>query len=385
MAWTEKRSGGWLGRYRVDGIVKSTPVFKRKTDAKQAADRLEQEAKRGTYIDPKRGRMTVGDWADRWLASLEITPKTDHTYRELLGSLILPTWGSVPLSRIQLVEVKRWVASMRGPRGELSDARRRSAGAQLVRMLDAAVDEGIISANPARSRSGKVSYLPSAKRSKEHRYLTHAELEALARSCGEFAALVRLAGLTGLRWGEVTALRVSDVDLMRRRVTVRQAYSIIGGRKVLGEPKTHERRVLTVPPFLADSLTAQVAGKEQEDLVFSTASGEALDNTNFARRVLQPAQKAAGVERLTFHDLRHTAASLAVASGANVKAVQRMLGHASAAMTLDVYAGLFDTDAEELAERLSRAHRDAVAEDVAHYVPTSSVAALRAASSGQAS
>ena len=81
-----------------------------------------------------------------------------------------------------------------------------------------------------------------------------------------------------------------------------------------------------------------------------------LRSGNFRRRVFDPAARAAGLDDLSPHDLRQTAASLLVASGANVKAVQRMLGHASAAMTLDVYSGLFDDDLGGLADRMDAAH-----------------------------
>jgi integrase len=235
-------------------------------------------------------------------------------------------------------------------------------------MLDAAVDEGLILSNPARTPSGKVGYLPSPKRHKAHRYLSHAELEALASASGDHGTMIRLAGLTGLRWGEITALRVGDVDPLRRKVTVSRAYSIVGGRKILGNTKTHERRTITFPASLTVALVKSAEGKGPNDLLFGT--GEPVDHSNFAKRVLDKAWKAAGIERLTFHDLRHTAASLAVQAGGNVKAVQRMLGHASATMTLDTYAGLFDTDAQALADRMDEARERAISESSAHYLPT---------------
>jgi integrase len=95
-----------------------------------------------------------------------------------------------------------------------------------------------------------------------------------------------------------------------------------------------------------------VAGKSPDDLVFTTWRGKPLRNENFRRAVFNKAAADAGLEGLTPHELRHTAASLAVSAGANVKAVQRMLGHASAAMTLDVYSGLFDDDLDGVAERM---------------------------------
>ena len=367
MAWVEKRGGKWIGRYRAAGQMKSVGAFSRKADAREAASEQERRAKLGEWTDPKAGHMTVALWSEQWLGSLDVTPKTEHTYRELLSSLILPRWGSVPLSSVSLSEVKRWVTTMKGKNGRaLSPTRRRAAGAQLVRMLDAAVDEGRLRSNPARTPSGKVSYLPSPKRQKDHRYLSHDELERLAVAAGDWGALVRFTGLTGLRWGEVSALRVSDLDNLRCRVKVERAYSIVGGRKVLGSTKTHERRSVAFPKFLREPLAQQAEGKAPEDLLFSTSAGTPLDNRNFAQQVLAPAIERSGIERMTFHDLRHTAASLAVQAGATVKAVQKMLGHSSATMTLDTYAGLFDTDADAVADALGAARERAISGSSAH-------------------
>ncbi len=113
----------------------------------------------------------------------------------------------------------------------------------------------------------------------------------------------------------------------------------VGGRLTWGTPKNHQRRSVPVPRFLADLLAVEVAGKGPDDLVFTSITGKPLRNLNFRRDSFDQAAVDAGLVGLTPHELRHTAASLAVSAGANVKAVQRMLGHASAAMTLDVYSG----------------------------------------------
>ncbi|WP_074316156.1 tyrosine-type recombinase/integrase [Micromonospora cremea] len=102
-------------------------------------------------------------------------------------------------------------------------------------------------------------------------------------------------------------------------------------------------------------MAAHVAGKVRDALVFTAPNGGPLRNTNFRARVFEPAAASVGLAGLTPHDLRHTAASLAVAAGANVKAVQRMLGHASASMPLDVYAGQFGDDLDAVANRLDDA------------------------------
>jgi integrase len=160
---------------------------------------------------------------------------------------------------------------------------------------------------------------------------------------------------SGLRWGEAAGLKVGRLDLLRRRVTVAETLSEVGGHLVWGTPKNHQIRSVPIPGFLADQLAEVIAGKAPEDLVFTTMRGRPLRNLNFRRDVFDQAAEDAGLAGLTPHELRHTAASLAVAAGANVKAVQRMLGHASAAMTLDVYAGLFDDDLDGVSDRLNAA------------------------------
>jgi integrase len=149
---------------------------------------------------------------------------------------------------------------------------------------------------------------------------------------------------------------------MRRRIEVVHTAIELNGEMTYGSPKTHQRRSVPIPRSLVDELARHVAGKHPEDLVFTTLRGEVMRNHNFRSRVFKPAAEAIGVPGLTPHDLRHTAASLAVQAGANVKAVQRMLGHASAAMTLDVYAGLFGDDLDAVAERLDEAAANARAD-----------------------
>lgn len=385
MAWVETRvhtridaagkrrqESVYLARYRdASGKGRSAGTFKRKREASEAAQRQERLVKRGDWTDPDFGKITVGSWAEEWLSSLNVGPKTRHTYEERWNSLIRPTWADVRLDRVTLSTVKAWVSTMVAASGKAAgDTRRHDAAAQLVRMLDAAVDEGRILRNPARTKAGKLDYLPRVKRSKAHRYLTDAELQAVAEQCGDYSTFVQLAGYTGLRWGEITALRVGDFNLLTGRLSVERAFSTVGSQLILGEPKTHERRQVVVPGFLREGLAQLMVGKSRQDLVFVSATGHPLNNRNWPQRVLEPAWQAACIERLTFHDLRHTAASLAVAAGANVKGVQRMLGHASASMTLDVYSGLFDGHLDDVAERMSERALEARSGRSAHSVPT---------------
>ena len=134
----------------------------------------------------------------------------------------------------------------------------------------------------------------------------------------------------------------------------------VDGRQVFGTPKTHQRRTVVVPRFLRAELAEALAGKGPDDLVFPSRAGTPLRAGNFRRNHFDRAAAAAGVPGLTPHELRHTAASLAIASGATVKGVQAMLGHASAAMTLDRYGHLFGDELDAVADRLEAARADSL-------------------------
>jgi integrase len=180
--------------------------------------------------------------------------------------------------------------------------------------------------------------------------------------------VVRFLAYTGLRWGEMAALQVCDFDMLRRRVNVsRSVTEASGAGLVWSTPKTYERRSVPFPAALADELAALMVGKDRDASVFADLRGGVLPNSNWRARVFAPAvavcQKAdESFPTIKPHDLRHTAASLAISAGANVKAVQRMLGQAKASMTLDTYADLFDTDLDAVAVELDAAIKAAATE-----------------------
>lgn len=123
-----------------------------------------------------------------------------------------------------------------------------------------------------------------------------------------------------------------------------EAVSDVNGRLVWSSPKTHQSRDVPLPRSLVPMVEAAMEGKGPDELLFLSPLGTPITLPNWRRRVWQPAVDLAGLGHLTPHDLRHTAASLAIGSGATVKHVQRMLGHKDASMTLNVYASLFEDD-----------------------------------------
>jgi integrase len=240
----------------------------------------------------------------------------------------------------------------------------------------------------------------------EKTFLTHEQVTALAdaagkpkvttadlppspealRLAGERRTIILVLSYCGLRWGELAALKVGRVDTMRRRITISESVTEVAGTLTWGTPKTHQQRSVPIPRFLIDELDVLKAGKGPNDLLFTGARGGVLRNMNFRRAVFDDAAKSVGLKGLTPHELRHTAASLAVSSRANVKAVQRMLGHASAAMTLDVYSGLFDDDLDGVADRMDKAHVYSLctAPEVGSVVPESNVSQIRSATTESA-
>ena len=178
----------------------------------------------------------------------------------------------------------------------------------------------------------------------------------MAEQCGTHATLIRLLAYTGLRWGEVTALTVHDVDRQARRIRVTRNAVLVNGKVIVGTPKSHKQRSVPYPELLDSSLEFACRSKLDNDLLFPGPTGTFLITPTIKPwSWFDRALKSASLPEMTIHDLRHTAASLAISAGANVKAVQKMLGHASAAMTLDTYADLFDDDLNAVAVRLNEA------------------------------
>lgn len=322
----------------------------------------------GAYIDPQLGRVTVGEWSMRWLAGqAHLKPTTRERYAGILREHITPRWAAVKLTDVSHADVQGWLT-------ELSERRQaatvRKVHRVLSRILALAVKDGRLARNPA----GGVN-LPRVVEG-ERRYLAHEQVVALADACGpEYRLVVLFLTYTGVRWGEMAALRVGRLDLLRRRAEVAESVTPVRGVLTWGTPKGHERRQVPIVRFLVDELAAHVAGKAPGDLVFTGVKGGALRAQVFQRAAFTAAAGSIGVDGLHPHELRHTAASLAIAAGANVNVVQTMLGHKSTTMTLDLYGHLFPDQLDEVADALDTAHAAAVA----HLLPTADVVNLEAA------
>jgi integrase len=341
----------WYARYRtLDGKQRSK-TFRRKVDAERFLTEAESSKHRGSFVDPRRGSVTVGTWADGWLAAqADLAPKTRERYEGIISRHIRPRWGKVPLSLVTHAEVQRWLTGL-----ELAPASVRKVHRVLSMVLAYAVKDGRLAVNPAAGVS-----LPRVRHA-EKRFLTHAQVHQLADACGEYRLVVLFLAYTGLRWGEMAALRVSRIDFLRRRALIAESVTPVKGVMTFGPTKGHERREVPLPRFLLEDLAQHVAGKKPDDLVFTGMRGAALRYPVFQRAALNQACERLGIPRLTPHELRHTAASLAIASGADIKVVQQMLGHKSAVMTLDQYGHLFPDRLDVVADAMDVARTAALA------------------------
>lgn len=356
------RDGRWLARWRDPSGRQRKKSFTRKGEAERFLVALTAEQHRGTYIDPSAGKVTVGVWAERWQCGLShLKVSTATRYRGIVRHHILPRWGRWPVAAVTHSDVAAWIADLSTIQG-LAPGSVWQVHRVLSLVLDLAVRDGQLARNPAAGVK-----LPKQIRD-DPVFLTMAEVEHLAVAARADGPALLTLSLTGLRFGEFAALRVRRLDVVRRRLTVAESASEVGGHLVWTTPKTHRTRRVPIPRSLLPLLVEASAGKGPDDLLFTASGGGPLRLRNWRRNVFNPACARAGLPGVTPHDLRHTAASLAISAGANVKAVQLMLGHASAAMTLDVYAGLFGDDLDAVADGLDRLR---AVPQMGHIVPTS--------------
>lgn len=361
--------------------------FKRKPDAEQFAAKIDNDLRAGTYRPPEHAETPFADVAAEWLTTrLDIKPATYRRYERELRMYVLPQWAARRIGTITKPEVASWIAALsngtaparykiRGTKpaeykptgamnGSLSPSSVDHVHTVASAVLSWAVETDRIPRNPAAGvRLPRVT-------APEHVYLSHEQVEALATAAETITdedtdrVLVHMLAYTGLRINEALALRVSALDLMRARARIVETWTVDkDGKRVQGTPKTHERRAVPLPRFLVAELQRLSAGQPQDAFVFQAARGGPMHDHNWRTRVFNLAARDAQLDDigLTPHKLRHTAASAAIAAGADVKVVQQMLGHKDATETLNTYGHLWPDRLDEVSHALETARTAAIA------------------------
>ena len=349
-------SGHIRKRRRADGSVawqvriteggrEQLKTFGRKADAERwLLDR--QAAKlRGDLISPEAQVVTVRELADDWRATWpgRLEPTSQRRYEQLLRLYVLPGLGRSRAATMTHAEVAGFLA---GLPSSLSPSTVRKVHATLSALFTEGIRSGAVRVNPCRHQR-----LPRSVR-QESVIVTAEEAESLALSAmkqvsgGESARVaVRLAFYTGLRAGELWALRRRDVDMLHGRVIVSRGLKLVGGRHEFGPTKTHAVRRVSLPASVKADVEALLAGRpaDPEALLFTGAYGAPIRHNLFVLRVFRPAVlEALAPEKhsLRWHDLRHSHASDLLARGVQIHVVRERLGHASITMTVDTYGHL---------------------------------------------
>jgi integrase len=218
-------------------------------------------------------------------------------------------------------------------------------------ILDMAREDGRIHINPAQGvSSGRI---PARER---HRYLSATEVATLATACGDQGDIVTILAFTGLRWSELVGLRVGDIDLKARRLYVRQAAPDVEGRIIVGPPKTRAAvRTVPLPQIVIDALKPRIQNRSPKEQAITSPNGGFLRSNNWRRHThWNKALKKTGLAPLTIHDLRHTYASLARKSGADLRYVQKTMGHSTPTVTANIYSDLYSDELDHVATNLDR-------------------------------
>lgn len=358
MAHIQRRERGgttrWVARYRAEDGTERSKTFDRKVDAETWLSTQKADQARGEWVDPQLGRITFREFAGRWQDNLHgLRPNTVALNTGMLHNHLLPRFADRQLSTLTPTDVKAMVGEAMAEGYAPSTVRR------MVFVLSLILDEAILEGRLARNVTAGVK-LP-ADTSTPMRFLDPDEVAHLAETFRpHYRPLIYTAAYVGLRWGELAGLKPERVDLLRRTIVITEQLVEVGGHLSFGPPKTSaSKRTVSVPAGLVELLTEHLGHRSvrRSGLVFPTGSGTPMRRSNF-RKVWKRAVERAGwteghrLEGLTFHELRHTAAALAIAQGAHPLTIKERLGHSSIRTTMDTYGHLFPAQDEALAEAL---------------------------------
>jgi integrase len=299
--------------------------------------------------------MTVEQWWKQYDSATVRRASTQARDRHVMRRWWLPEVGSQRLATVTPADIRGVLRAMTD-KGLAPATIRTNYGVVRAMFASAVAAEKII-----RSPCRGIRLMPDEYA--ERRTLGPEELARLAGCMtDDYRPMVYVAGVLGLRWSEVVALRVCDVDFMRQTLTVSRAAPEVDGTPILGRPKSRAgARTLAVPAFVIEMLVAHLNGcgrRELDALLFAAPGGGILRGSTFRTRIWRPAVERATLSGLRFHDLRHVATSLMVDAGLHPRTIQHRLGHSDPRMSLGLYAHVSDETDRDAAARLARRFQD---------------------------
>ena len=341
---TDTKSVVWQARWTDLNGDRKSRSFKTKVEAIAYEARMKNEIAKGEYSDPQRAKERLHVIYEDWQKSYSgKKPKTYASVKSIWKCLLEVPFGNKRLSTITRGVVKTWLSESKSSTGQtVSSSRMRQGLVLLNQLLDHAVEMEYLNKNPLGSGfSGKSKGLaPRQVTGNQKRTLSQVELMRLIEASKDYAGLIALAGQTGLRWAEIIALTPEDFDLKTDTLTVNKSLTEVNGALSIVSPKNNKVRSLPLPELSKKLLLPLILSTESGKEIFSSPEGGLLRHSNFMKRTFEPALKTAGITEFTFHELRHTAVSHLIASGANILTISKIIGHANPSITLNVYSHL---------------------------------------------
>ncbi|MBQ5763341.1 MAG: site-specific integrase [Ruminococcus sp.] len=361
-----RKDGRWEGRIVVDYDENGKPKTKNVT-AKTKAECLKKlealKEKCGIVTGRARPDMPFGDWLDLWYKTYSkpnIRITTQLSYENRIYLHIIPSIGKMPLNKLTQSDLQKFYADLKknGRKAKvelygtgLSDRMVRSCHTTCRTALQKAVEEKLISVNPAEGCK-----LPP-KKAQEMQVLTHDEMRRflIQSKQDDFYELALLELATGMRRGEICALKWSDLDFETGALHIqRQAYHVDHG-VIVSVPKTKQsNRSVILPPSVLNVLREYRKNVDSEWIFPSPVKeGEPIDPTSVYRKMVKILDRAQ-CKRVRFHDLRHTFATTALEHGMDIKTLSAIIGHVSSATTLDIYSHITDEMQINAANKIER-------------------------------
>jgi integrase len=331
----------------------------------------EQEAAiaRGAFRDPRLGDIKVGDWYGRVAAARATDPATRAKHASLWGTHCEPQWADWPMSAITRMEAQEWVNRLQMTRRARHKGKTVADGDEdvpaisaetvwaAVHLMSQLYGMGMKETPPIVMMNPFAGLELPAIRPHEVDFLEHEEAGALyaaAREIGpRWRTLIELGTEVGLRPGELYGLHGHRVDWLRGRLQVIDVMTRSGLRQWPKSKRSH--RAVPVPPHILEDMSALMAGRPRDGLVFTAPGGGPVDDGNFRDRIWYPAVEAAAVRRFPPRIMRHTAASWLVMDGVPLMDVRDLLGHESY-RTTERYAHLAPDAHDKVLQSWARRH-----------------------------
>lgn len=336
----KRPSGRWQAVYWQEGGLHSAGTFASKADALARLSTIEADLRRGAWIDPSAGQVTLKSYASEWIARRpDLAVRTRELYEDLLRLHILPSFGQTTIAGLTPSKIRGWNAMLAVEHPSTAS----KAYRLLSTMMRNAVDDDLIVKSPCKLSGAGTEHAA------ERPIATVAEIGALAQAVPpRLQLLIELASWCQLRRGELLGLRRCDIDMIHSTIRIEQSRTFSrDGSSIIKAPKTSSgRRTLSIPPNVMKTLENHLNDFTEGDgdaLLFTSECGSSLTATSL-QRAWSKARASIARPELHLHDLRHTGLTLAAATGATTAELMHRAGHASASASLRYQHATRDRD-----------------------------------------